>query len=318
MSDQLRMSERLPIVAIVGPTASGKTHRAVSVAKAINAEIISGDSRQVYRGMDLGTGKDLDEYGTVPYHLIDIRPAGYKYNLHEYLQDFDKAEADIRARGRNIVLCGGTGMYVEAALGGLHLPQVPEDSELRARLQGKSLAELKQILSAMKVLHNDTDTDTCARAIRAIEIQQYYIDHPQEAAEADRHRSTPRDAVIVMVDIPRQERRDRISARLRQRLEDGMIEEVRALLQSGIAAADLEYYGLEYKYLTQHITGRLTEQQMVEGLETAIHQFAKRQMTWFRGMQRRGYTLHSLPWDMDEAEFVERVQQLLLSAPFAS
>lgn len=304
---------KLPLIAVVGPTASGKTHRAVSLAKALNAEIISGDSRQVYRGMDIGTGKDMEEYGEVPVHLIDICPAGYKYNLHEYLRDYAKAESDIRARGKNVILCGGTGMYVEAVLAGLSLPEVPENPELRRSLAGKSLEELTAILAAMKRLHNDTDVDTCARAIRAIEIQTYYQEHPQEADAADRRTAVPRPALIVMVDIPRDERRRRITERLDARLLDGMEQEVRSLIDSGVSPESLEYYGLEYKYVTQCVTGRISREQMRHDLEIAIHQFAKRQMTWYRGMERRGFTLHPVAWNLPEQEFTGRVTELLRS-----
>ncbi len=297
----------LPLIAVVGPTASGKTHRAVALARELNAEIISGDSRQVYRGMDLGTGKDMEEYGDMPVHLIDICDAGYKYNLHEYLRDYEVAEAAIRGCGRNVVLCGGTGMYVEAVLSGLRLPEVPENPELRASLRGKNLEELTFILSGMKSLHNVTDVDTCARAIRAIEIQRYYEQHPQEAMAASRELAKPRKAVIILVDISREERRRRITERLDARLLAGMEQEVKRLLDSGIPAENLEYYGLEYKYVTQAVTGKITREQMRHDLEIAIHQFAKRQMTWYRGMERRGFTLHPVPWDAPQSAFTEAV-----------
>lgn len=301
----------LPLIAIVGPTASGKTRRAVSIAAAFNAEIISGDSRQVYRGMDLGTGKDLEEYGDIPYHLIDICPAGYKYNLHEYLRDYEAAEADIRSRGKNVVLCGGTGMYVESVLSGMKLPEVPENKALRDSLADKTLSELKRMLGEMKQLHNVTDVDTCARAIRAIEIQQYYAEHPEAAVSADRARATRRRAVIIMVDIPREERRRRITQRLDDRLLAGMEDEVQSLLDSGVAGEDLEYYGLEYKYVTRCVTGKMTREEMRHDLEIAIHQFAKRQMTWWRGMERRGFTLHPVRWDLSDTDFLEQVKLIL-------
>lgn len=298
------------LLVITGPTASGKTGRAVAVANALGGEIISADSRQLYRGMDLGTGKDLDEYGSVPYHLIDIAPAGYKYNLYEFLRDYRAAYDGIVARGRLPILCGGTGMYVEAVVNGLSLPEVPENKPLRDALAGKSLEELTDILASMKRLHNSTDVDTAKRAIRAIEIETYYVEHPDAARDA---RPSPlRDAVIVGVDIPRDVRRERITARLHRRLDDGMLDEVRRLLDSGVAPDDLIYYGLEYKFLTRHLLGELTYDEMVSGLEIAIHQFAKRQMTWFRGMERRGFTIHWLPWDLDGGEFVERVRELVI------
>lgn len=301
--------DKTPILAITGPTASGKTRRAVDSARVLGGEIISADSRQVYRGMDIGTGKDMGEYGEIPSHLIDIVPAGYKYNLYEYVRDCRNAIADVASRGRLPILCGGTGLYLESVLKGLALPEVPENKELRRSLAGKTLDELTRILASMKQLHNVTDVDSCQRAIRAIEIQIYYNLHP-EAAEA----ASPRPlggAVIVGVDIPRDVRRKRIEERLYARLDEGMIEEVGRLLDSGIPAEDLEYYGLEYKFITQYLTGRLTRDEMLSQLLIAIHQFAKRQMTWFRGMERRGFTIHWLPWDLDPEEFVYRVKNIL-------
>lgn len=298
------------MIAIVGPTASGKTGRAVDLARRLGGEIISADSRQVYRGMDLGTGKDLDEYGEVPYHLIDIRPAGDKYNLYNYLTDFRDAVADIRGRGAVPVVCGGTGMYIENALAGLALPEVPENTPLRCSLEGKSLEELTGILGSMKQLHNITDVDTPKRAIRAIEIQTYYLEHPGLSPVGSRRVAPPADALIVGVDIDRESRRRRISERLRARLDAGMVDEVRRLIDSGVAPDDLIYYGLEYKYLTLYVTGAITYDEMFTGLETAIHQFAKRQMTWFRGMERRGFTIHWLPFDLPSDEFTDRILAL--------
>ncbi len=301
------MSNRLLV--ITGPTASGKTSRAVDVAKALDGEIISADSRQVYRGMDIGTGKDIIEYGDVPYHLIDICPAGYKYNLYEYLRDFDKAYAFVSGKGRLPILCGGTGLYIESAINGLRLPEVPENRQLRESLAGKSLEELTSILASMKALHNVTDVDSCKRAIRAIEIQSYYIEHPEKAVATVP--SPMENVTIVGVDIDRDSRRKRITARLKSRVDEGMIDEVRALLDSGIPAEDLIYYGLEYKFVTSYIVGEMTLDEMLAGLEIAIHQFAKRQMTWFRGMERRGFTIHWIPWDISRDEFVGRVKSLL-------
>lgn len=300
------------IVFITGPTASGKTSRAVDVANALGGEIISADSRQIYRGMDLGTGKDIDEYGPTPYHLIDIAPAGYKYNLYEYLRDFDSARRDIESRGKLPVVCGGTGLYVESALKGLHLPEVPENKELRESLEGRSLEELSEILASMKSLHNTTDIDTAKRAIRAIEIETYYQENPDAALQA---KPQPlNDATVIGVDIDRENRRKRISSRLKSRIDAGMIDEVKKLLDEGVAADDLIYYGLEYKYLTLYVTGKLSYDEMFSQLEIAIHQFAKRQMTWFRGMERRGIKINWLPWDLDREEFVEGVKKLMKNA----
>ncbi len=298
-----------PLLVITGPTASGKTARAVDIARAVGGEIISADSRQVYRGMDLGTGKDLDEYGDVPYHLIDITPAGYKYNLYEYLRDYQRVYADIVSRGRLPILCGGTGLYVESVLKGLALPEVPENPGLRERLKDVPLSELHRRLAEMKTLHNTTDVDTCKRAIRAIEIQTYYNEHPDAAEGAEPH--PVEGAVVIGVDIPREERRRRITDRLRRRLDAGMVDEVRRLLDSGIAADDLIYYGLEYKFITLHVTGALTYDEMFRQLEIAIHQFAKRQMTWFRGMERRGYPIRWLPYDLPAPAFTAQVLNLI-------
>lgn len=295
----------LPVITIIGPTASGKTTRAVDLARRIGGEIISGDSRQIYRGMDIGTGKDLDEYGDVPYHLIDIAPAGYKYNLYEYVRDARAAIADIRRRGKTPVIAGGTGLYIETLLKGLDLPEVPENPELRRRLADKSLNELTVILSRMKTLHNVTDVDTVKRAVRAIEIATFYEQNPDKAPVAAN--AVPLDSVIVLVDIDRENRRRRITERLYARLENGMVGEVQRLIDSGISPDDLIYYGLEYKFITLYLTGRLTYDQMVSQLEIAIHQFAKRQETWFRGMERRGFTLHRLPYDLSPDQFTDAV-----------
>lgn len=297
------------MIVITGPTASGKTGRAVDVAKALGGEVISADSRQLYRGMDIGTGKDLAEYGDIPYHMIDICEPGYRYNLYEYLRDFDTVYNDICDRGRMPVLCGGTGLYVESVVNGVRLTEVPENTALRTRLKGRSLAELTEMLSRIKVLHNTTDVDSCQRAIRAIEIQMYYREHPDEAVLTEPH--PMKNVTIVGVDIDRENRRRRITTRLKKRLDEGMVDEVKALIDGGVKPDDLIYYGLEYKYLTLYVTGQLQYDDMVSQLEIAIHQFAKRQMTWFRGMERRGFTIHWLPWDMGQSEFVETVKKLL-------
>ena len=285
------------LISVLGPTACGKTSFAVALAQRLGAEIISADSRQVYRRMDLGTGKDLDDYmlpdGTqVPFHLIDIAEPGTKYNLYRYQQDFLAAYDDIRARGRQVVVCGGTGLYLESIVRGYNLSHVPQNPALRQSLEGLSLDELTARLTALKAqagtaLHNHTDVDSCKRAIRAIEIEDYNLRRPVGEREFP---ALP--ALNIGLTLPREERRVRISARLRSRLEAGMLDEVRTLLAEGIAPDDLIYYGLEYKFLTLHLIGRLTYEEMVAQLETAIHQFAKRQMTWFRGMERRGCTIH--------------------------
>ena len=296
------------LLIITGPTACGKTARAVECARAFNGEIISADSRQIYRGMDLGTGKDLHEYGEVPFHLIDIADAGYKYNLYEYLRDARAAIDLVRSRGRLPILCGGTGLYVEAILNGLELPEVPANPDLRARLEGLSLAQLTDMLAQMKTLHNTTDVDSTKRAIRAIEIETFYQQHPDAANLATPHPIA--DAVTICLDIPRDLRRQRISDRLRRRLDDGMVDEVRQLIASGINPDDLIYYGLEYKYLTEYVIGRYSFDEMFRQLEIAIHQFAKRQMTWFRGMERRGHTLHHIPFNLPHSDFIAQVAQI--------
>ncbi len=302
------------MITILGPTASGKTSLAAALAHDIGAEIISADSRQVYRRMDIGTGKDLGDYTVngqkVPYHLIDIAEPGTKYNLFQYQHDFMRAYTDITSRGVTPVLCGGSGLYIEAVLKGYRLAPVPENKELRARLEGKSLAELTDILAELKskngsTMHNKTDVDTAKRAIRAIEIETFNGEHPQVSAEIP-----PIDNIIIGVDIDREERRRRISQRLRQRLDEGMADEIRSLLDSGVAAEDLTYYGLEYKYVTEYVTGALTFDEMFSRLEIAIHQFAKRQMTWFRGMERRGFTIHWIDSQLDIEEKKRRIKQL--------
>jgi len=298
------------LITIIGPTASGKTPLAAALANKLGTEIISGDSRQVYRRMDLGTGKDLVDYTVngheVPYHLIDIVEPGYKYNVFEYQRDFLKAYEEITAKGKLPVLCGGTGMYVESVLKGYRLLPVPENPELRASLEGKSLEELTHILEGYKKLHNSTDVDTAKRAIRAIEIEEYYKQQPPEYREFPSLHS-----LIVGVNIDRELRREKITRRLKQRLDEGMVEEVRGLLAEGIHPDNLIYYGLEYKFLTQYAIGELTYEEMFLQLETAIHQFAKRQMTWFRGMERRGFTIHWLDATLPMEEKLERIINLI-------
>ena len=299
------------LITILGPTASGKTPLAAHLAAEISGEIISADSRQVYRRMDIGTGKDLSDYQNIPYHLIDICEPGTKYNLFQYQQDFQKAYDDIMARGRQPILCGGTGLYIEAVLKGYQLSPVPQNPELRASLEGKSLEELTAMLKELKRqngshMHNTTDVDTAQRAIRAIEIelgQQGDMKH-----EAFNMKQTP--YIIIGVSIDRDLRREKITRRLKARLDEGMIDEVRGLLAEGIPADDLIYYGLEYKYLTEHILGRLTYDEMFRQLEIAIHQFAKRQMTWFRGMERRGFTIHWIDATLPMQQKVAQIRQL--------
>ncbi len=285
------MSSTFDIITILGPTACGKTAFAVKLAALLDAEIISADSRQVYRRMDLGTGKDLADYSVegrdVPYHLIDIAEPGTKYNVFQYQQDFLNAFEDIRRRGHRVIVCGGSGLYLESIVRGYRLSPVPQNPALRASLAGKSLAELTAILSTYKHLHNTTDVDTVGRAIRAIEIADYYQHTPID----DRPFPTL-TSLNIGIDVSREVRRERISRRLEQRLAEGMVEEVRRLLAEGIPPEDLIYYGLEYKFLTLYVTGQLSFEEMKRQLEIAIHQFAKRQMTWFRGMERRGVEIH--------------------------
>ena len=298
------------LITILGPTASGKTPFAAALAHKLNTEIISADSRQIYRGMDLGTGKDLDEYvheGTlVPYHLIDIADAGFRFNLFMYQQEFLKVWQDCERRGIFPVLCGGSGLYVESILKAYRMTPVPENPELRERLACKSLAELSDILSSYRSLHNTTDTDTVKRAIRAIEIAEYYTTHEPVKGEFPEIRS-----LIVGVLFDRETRRQRITERLHARLQAGMIDEVKGLLDRGIKPEDLIYYGLEYKYLTLYLTGELTYDEMVEQLNIAIHQFAKRQMTWFRKMERDGFEIKWLDGNMPLDEKVEQVKEWL-------
>lgn len=299
------------LITIIGPTASGKTTLAAHLAYSIDGEIISGDSRQIYRHMDLGTGKDLADYSVngknIPYHLIDIADPGYKYNVFEFQRDFLTAYDSILSRGKQPILCGGTGLYVESILKGYRLHPVSENKELRASLEGKSLAELTEILKGYKQLHNTTDVDTAKRAIRAIEIEEYYKTH-----EYDDLLAFPKmESVIIGVDIDRETRRRRISERLKSRLEEGMLDEIKHLLDMGVAPDDLIYYGLEYKYLTNYVIGKISYDEMYSDLEIAIHQFAKRQMTWFRGMERRGFTIHWIDFNQSVDEKVKQIQSIL-------
>ena len=282
------------LIAILGPTATGKTALAAHLADRLDTEVISADSRQVYRRMDLGTGKDLVDYEVngrhIPYHLIDIAEPGTKYNVYQYQQDFIKAYEDIRNRGKLPVVCGGSGLYIESVIRGYRLEDVPENKELRQSLEGKPLEELTEILKTYKTLHNSTDTDTAKRAIRAIEIADYYDKHGLEQTSSGNQPLF--NPLVIGVSIDRELRREKITRRLKQRLEEGMVDEVRRLLEEGIPAEDLIYYGLEYKFLTLYATGQLSYEEMFSQLEIAIRQFAKRQMTWFRGMERRGVKIH--------------------------
>ena len=298
------------LITIIGPTASGKTAFAAALAARLDTEIISGDSRQVYRSMDIGTGKDLADYVVdgkqIPYHLIDICNPGDKYNVFEYQHDFHKAFEEIQKKGKLPILCGGTGMYIESVLRGFKLLDVPQNPALRESLKGKSLAELEQILASYKVLHNKTDVDSAQRAIRAIEIEEFY-----KTEAPDKREYAPINSLIIGVDIDRDLRREKISKRLRARLDEGMVDEVRAILATGVKPDDLIYYGLEYKFLTLYIIGQLTYDEMVSQLEIAIHQFAKRQMTWFRGMERRGLHIHWLDATLPTDEKINNVLALI-------
>ena len=316
-ASELMVSKDSParrMITILGPTASGKTDLATHLAARLNAEIISADSRQVYRGMDIGTGKDLADYmvdgHVVPYHLIDICEPGTKYNLFRYQQDFLDCYEDIRSRGALPILCGGTGLYIEAVLKGYSLSPVPQNPELRAKLEEKSLEELTHLLADLKernhsVMHNKTDVDSCQRAIRAIEIETYNLTKPTEERQC-----LPIDSLIIGVNIDREERRRKITKRLKERLKAGMIDEVDGLLKRGIPADDLIYYGLEYKFVTEYLIGKLSYDEMFRQLEIAIHQFAKRQMTWFRGMERRGFTIHWIDAMQPMKDKVEKILSL--------
>ena len=310
MNNDTKHNSDYQLITILGPTASGKTAFAAALAERLDTEIISGDSRQIYRSMDIGTGKDLADYivngKQIPYHLIDICEPGYKYNVFEYQHDFFKAFNSIKDKGKLPILCGGTGMYIEAVLKGYKLLDVPPNPELRNSLKGKSLEELETILSSYKTLHNKTDVDSAQRAIRAIEIEEYY-----KTQAPDKNEYEPINSLIIGVQIERELRREKISRRLRSRLDEGMGDEVRNILNTGVKPEDLIYYGLEYKFLTQYIIGELSYEDMVSQLEIAIHQFAKRQMTWFRGMERRGFTIHWIDATLPTEEKIEKVLDLI-------
>ncbi len=299
------------LITILGPTASGKTTLAAALANKLDSEIISADSRQVYRGMDIGTGKDLADYivdgKQIPYHLIDICDAGDKYNVYEFQHDFHHTFSTISAKNKLPILCGGTGMYIESVLKGYKLLAVPENKELRQSLEGKSLEELTEILSTYVSMHNKTDVDSAKRAIRAIEIAAYSANK-----EPEYHEFQPINSLIIGIDLDREVRRQRITQRLHSRLKEGMIDEVKSLLESGIASEDLIYYGLEYKFVTQYLIGQLNYKEMVGQLEIAIHQFAKRQMTWFRGMERRGFTIEWIPAELALDEKLSLIENKLL------
>ena len=298
------------LITVLGPTACGKTRLAVALADRVGGEILSADSRQVYRGMDIGTGKDLADYEinghSIPYHLIDIAEPGSKYNVYEFQGDFLKAYRGVVERGAVPIMCGGTGLYLESVLRGYRLIPVPENPALRKSLEGKTLSELTEILKGYKTLHNTTDVDTTKRAIRAIEIEECYRNTPVEAGAFPDLKS-----LNIGIDISRDMRRELISSRLEKRLEEGMIDEIKGLLAKGISADDLIYYGLEYKYVTLYVTGQLEYKYLLQELEVAIHQFAKRQMTWFRGMERRGIHIEWIPfeWSMDDK--VNRIVELM-------
>ena len=303
------------MITILGPTASGKTSVAAALALRTGGEIISADSRQVYRRMDIGTGKDLADYTIgdvhIPYHLIDIAEPGTKYNLFQYQQDFHAAYNDIRSRGKLPILCGGTGLYIEAVLGGYSLSPVPQNQKLRESLEGKSLDQLTQMLVQLKQkngsnMHNRTDVDTAQRAIRAIEIETYNLEHPTPERQMP-----PVDSLVIGINIDRELRREKITRRLKARLEEGMCDEIRSLIDGGVNPDDLIYYGLEYKFVTEYVVGRTSYDEMFRQLEIAIHQFAKRQMTWFRGMERRGYTIHWIDAAQPMDEKVEAIMSLM-------
>lgn len=305
-------SSEYNLITVLGPTATGKTAVAAHLAAKINGEIISGDSRQVYRGMDIGTGKDYGDYFVdgieIPSHLLDIENPGKHYNVYRFQNDFAEVFHDIHHRGKFPVLCGGSGLYLESVLKDYKLIHVPPNPQLRKELEGKSLDELVEILKSLKPrLHNKTDIETERRAIRAIEIEMFARENPKK--------ETALPEVISLnigIAVDRETRRERISRRLKQRLEEGMLDEVQNLLKSGLTPKQLIYYGLEYKYLTLHLTGELSRQEMFEKLEIAIHQFAKRQMTWFRGMEKRGTKIYWIDVNLPMEEKVGKVLELFI------
>ncbi len=305
------------MITILGPTASGKTSLAAALAYEVGGEIISADSRQVYRGMTIGTGKDLDDYSVnghdIGYHLIDIAEPGDKYNIYEYQHDFHKVYSELMQRNVRPILCGGSGLYIESVLKGYSLSTVPQNPKLRQSLSDKTLDELTEILIDLKArnnsnMHNRSDVDTAQRAIRAIEIEMYNLQHP-----AQNRQFPPVESVIIGVDIDRESRRKRITERLKERLQHGLVEEVKGLIDSGLSAESLIYYGLEYKFVTEYVIGKLSRDEMFRSLEIAIHQFAKRQMTWFRGMERRGFTINWIDWHLPMADKLEQIKKLIVT-----
>lgn len=304
------MSSPYNLITILGTTACGKTKLATALAYELNSEIISADSRQVYRGMDIGTGKDLEDYTIngkqIPYHLIDIVEAGTKYNVYEFQKDFTNVYNEITSRNITPILCGGSGLYLEAVIKGYNMPDVPANETLREELKNKSLEELTDILKKYKNVRNNSDTDSPKRAIRAIEIAKFIQENQLATTNSPQINS-----LIIGIDIDREYRRNLITKRLKDRLENGMIEEIKGLMDRGIPAEDLIYYGLEYKFVTLYLTNQLSYNEMFNQLEIAIHQFAKRQATWFRGMERRGFTIHWIPATMNTNDKIQQIKKLL-------
>ena len=314
MSGSFFLFSMKKMITILGPTACGKTSLAAALAADIHGEIISGDSRQVYRGMDIGTGKDLADYLVgdiaVPYHLIDIVEPGTKYNVYQFQRDFMRAYDDIRGRGVTPILCGGSGLYLEAVLRGYRMAPVPENKQLRQSLEGKTLAELTEMLDGIKSrkgqkMHNTTDVDTAKRAIRAIEIELYQDEHPEETEDIQ-----PVDSLVIGLQIDVEQRRERITRRLKARFDEGMADEIRRIIDSGVAPEDLIYYGLEYKYVTEYVIGQRDFEETFRLLEIAIHQFAKRQMTWFRGMERRGVAIHWIDSSLPMKDKINEIKKI--------
>ena len=314
MSGSFFLFSMKKMITILGPTACGKTSLAAALAADIHGEIISGDSRQVYCGMDIGTGKDLADYRVgdicVPYHLIDIVEPGTKYNVYQYQRDFMRAYDDIVGRGVTPVLCGGSGLYLEAVLRGYRMAPVPENKQLSQSLEGKTLAELTEMLDGIKSrkgqkMHNTTDVDTAKRAIRAIEIELYQDEHPEETEDIQ-----PVDSLVIGLQIDVEQRRERITRRLKARFDEGMADEIRRIIDSGVAPEDLIYYGLEYKYVTEYVIGQRDFEETFRLLEIAIHQFAKRQMTWFRGMERRGVAIHWIDSSLPMKDKINEIKKI--------